>query len=277
MRKCFIIEKHVSETPLQTLERFRTSHLSYVNEKMTYAGRLDPMASGALLVLCGDERFHKDAYLSLDKQYEFDIVFGIETDSGDILGLPTLRGEAMIDHLQIQKVIAFLPRELRLPVPRYSAKRIDSKPLFRHSRHEQMIDTPSHTVQIHSIQIIALRTSDTTSIARHSIEKIDAFCPRTDTKYEERDFRKSDILKSWQALSDIPPKNHTVLTIRCNVSSGSYVRSIAVHIGTLLNTTCHVSRLHRTKIGHIIRIIGPVIFWLSPGMFRQYKSILGKF
>ena len=53
---------------------------------MTYAGRLDPMASGVLLVLAGEETKNKDKYLGLDKEYDFEILFGFATDTYDILG-----------------------------------------------------------------------------------------------------------------------------------------------------------------------------------------------
>ena len=52
-----------------------------------YCGRLDPMARGKMLVLEGDECKNMKNYLSKDKTYEFIIVFGISTDTDDIMGL----------------------------------------------------------------------------------------------------------------------------------------------------------------------------------------------
>jgi len=53
---------------------------------MTYAGRLDPLAEGLLLVLTGEECKNKEKYLGLDKEYEVDVLFGFATDTYDILG-----------------------------------------------------------------------------------------------------------------------------------------------------------------------------------------------
>lgn len=50
------INKPVGMTPLECLERFRVLRGVSAEERMSYAGRLDPMACGVLLLLEG-ERF----------------------------------------------------------------------------------------------------------------------------------------------------------------------------------------------------------------------------
>ena len=55
MKKFVTLEKAVGETPLSALERHRGEHPELLGIPMAYAGRLDPMASGKLLVLIGDE------------------------------------------------------------------------------------------------------------------------------------------------------------------------------------------------------------------------------
>ncbi|MCX6720304.1 MAG: hypothetical protein NTW11_00645 [Candidatus Staskawiczbacteria bacterium] len=68
------------------MEGFKVKNPEYLNVPMTYAGRLDPMASGVLVVLAGPEIKNKEKYLALDKEYEFSILFGFSTDTYDILG-----------------------------------------------------------------------------------------------------------------------------------------------------------------------------------------------
>lgn len=51
MKKVIILNKKEGETPLIALEYFRSKRKEYKDLKMTYAGRLDPMASGVLVVL----------------------------------------------------------------------------------------------------------------------------------------------------------------------------------------------------------------------------------
>src|SRR3989344_5164686 len=77
--------KELGETPLECLYRYKESHIKSKDTKMTYLGRLDPMAEGVLLVLTGNTR-DREKYLSLDKTYEFEVLWGIESDTYDILG-----------------------------------------------------------------------------------------------------------------------------------------------------------------------------------------------
>ncbi|MFA6227119.1 MAG: hypothetical protein WC631_01385 [Candidatus Paceibacterota bacterium] len=79
--------KKRGETPLECLNRFKLANPEYKDDKMTYAGRLDPLAEGILLVLVGEECKNKDKYLGLDKEYEVTVLFGFATDSFDVLGL----------------------------------------------------------------------------------------------------------------------------------------------------------------------------------------------
>jgi tRNA U55 pseudouridine synthase TruB len=89
-KKYRIILKNEAETPLQALDRLRKNDSTLKNLPMTYAGRLDPMASGQLLILIGDECKKREKYDGLDKEYEVEILFGAESDTADILGLANL-------------------------------------------------------------------------------------------------------------------------------------------------------------------------------------------
>ena len=86
VKKVIVLNKKEGETPLLALENFRAKNPKYLNVPMTYAGRLDPMASGVLLILAGAETKNKDKYLVLNKEYDFSMLFGFSTDTYDILG-----------------------------------------------------------------------------------------------------------------------------------------------------------------------------------------------
>ena len=89
MKNVIYLWKPVGVTPLQFLNIFKEKHSEYKNETLSYAGRLDPVAEGILIVLVGDENKKREKYLGLDKQYVSEIVFGISTDTFDQLGLIT--------------------------------------------------------------------------------------------------------------------------------------------------------------------------------------------
>ena len=65
MKKIILLDKKEGETPLERLQKFRLKNRKYKSVKMTYAGRLDPMASGLLLVLAGEEVKNKQKYIDI--------------------------------------------------------------------------------------------------------------------------------------------------------------------------------------------------------------------
>ena len=73
---------------MDTIKLLKEKYPELKNEKMTYAGRLDPMAEGALIVLARNAIYEKERYLKMDKEYEGEILFGFETDTYDALGMP---------------------------------------------------------------------------------------------------------------------------------------------------------------------------------------------
>ena len=74
--------KNIGETPLDIVNKYRKPNCKY-----SFAGRLDPMARGQMIVLEGLECKNQDKYCGLDKIYEFEILFGFSTDTYDILGI----------------------------------------------------------------------------------------------------------------------------------------------------------------------------------------------
>lgn len=84
----YLLYKNTGETCLEALGRLK-SHLGggFEASSFTYAGRLDPLARGLLIVLKDEEIVKKTTYLDLKKTYEFEVVFGVCTDSFDQLGV----------------------------------------------------------------------------------------------------------------------------------------------------------------------------------------------
>src|SRR3989344_5427873 len=141
MKKIIVLDKKEGETPLAALERFRKSIPKYKNAKdvrMTYAGRLDPMASGLLLILAGDETKKKEKSLALTKEYDFTVLFGFSTDTYDILGKVThslIRGNSRIDlEKKIKNNLKFFRGKFRQKYPSYSSKTVAGRPLFSYAR-----------------------------------------------------------------------------------------------------------------------------------------------
>jgi tRNA U55 pseudouridine synthase TruB len=101
----FPVQKERGETLAVLLERFRSEYTLDDTTKLTYAGRLDPMAEGLVLVLAGESRFQKDTLLGLAKEYEIEVLFGIATDTLDPLGVITETNITPVAEADIQNAI----------------------------------------------------------------------------------------------------------------------------------------------------------------------------
>src|SRR5579871_234239 len=98
MQTILNLYKPIGKTPLEVIREFQIQNPEYQNVKLGYAGRLDPMAEGVLLVLVGEENKKRKEYERLKKEYEFTVLFGIETDSYDALGTVKNINEDLFRH-----------------------------------------------------------------------------------------------------------------------------------------------------------------------------------
>ena len=129
-KNIFIINKKIGQTPVSVLDDFKRNNLLYKEKKMTYAGRLDPMAEGKLLILVGDKCKEKEKYLNLDKEYEFEILLGLKSDSKDLLGIAKKDLHQYFNFSEIQKKLERFVGEREMEYPVFSSKTVKGKPLF---------------------------------------------------------------------------------------------------------------------------------------------------
>ncbi len=228
MEKVLKLYKNLGETPLACLERFRGENPEYSGEKMTYAGRLDPMAEGLLIALVGDECHKKDEYLGLDKEYVFEVLFGIQSDTYDILGIPKL-----IDD------ISLIRANRRIDPGEFIGKRVQEYPAyssrtFQLARDGVDFEPPTKEVEIFNIEQLEEREIPRADLLSEILERIDLV---------KGDFRQDEIGLAWQKFLDEAPEKFRVVKIKINCSSGTYVRSICNELGGLAYS------INRTKVG----------------------------
>ena len=116
------IHKYIGETPLEAIRKLN------IPGKISYAGRLDPMAEGQLLVLTGDDCQHQNDYHNLDKRYRFELLLGLTTDSYDTLGL--VKNIPNPDSNHISKRILDYCGKRSQSYPPFSSVRVKGKPLW---------------------------------------------------------------------------------------------------------------------------------------------------
>ena len=140
----YFMYKKSGETLAVFLERAREELGLGKGVPVTYAGRLDPMAEGEMIVLVGEACKKKDEFLGRDKSYRVEILLGIETDTLDMLGIVTREDsrenkkedteEGVYSEAEIQKALLSLSSRTEFPYPAYSSKPYDGVPLFVHAR-----------------------------------------------------------------------------------------------------------------------------------------------
>jgi tRNA pseudouridine55 synthase len=273
MKKVIVLNKKEGETPLSALENFRKKHSEYLDVPMTYAGRLDPMASGALIILAGDEIKNKEKYLALDKEYEFSILFGFSTDTYDILGkviekllgsdsclankvflrLPPSQGsmgdpsprktsfaslEKSMAEL-IKKNLKYFRGKLKQKYPVYSSKTVGGKPLFSYARAGEDVEIPEREIYIKKLILAKIITINNKKLLQNIEKRI---------KKIKGDFRQKEILQNWKDKLKSPQKYYIVdFKIKC--TSGTYVRGIANSLGKKIGIPALAFLIKRTKIG----------------------------
>lgn len=258
-------EKIVGETPLVALERVRTQLKLSQTVPLAYAGRLDPMASGKLLILIGDECKVQEKYHAFDKEYKVEILLGVSSDSGDVLGLVEQYTKRIIATSEILRTLQNTVGEITLPYPQYSSKTIHGKPLHTWALEKKLgeIEIPLKQSRIHRLSFEGVRTISKREVLEAVREKIETI-PKV---IEERkalgaDFRRTDVRDAWNTIDRVGTDNYQVLSFTCIASSGTYMRSLSEKIAQDLGTRGLAYSIHRTKIGTYFPFTKKFGFWL---------------
>ncbi len=237
----FLIYKERGETLAVLVKRFRAEQGITNDVPVTYAGRLDPMAEGVVLLLAGEDRHKKDEYLKLTKTYEIEVLFGISTDTGDMLGLIADERYRTVEPGVVENALLAARTLTELPYPMYSSVLVDGMPLFVHARAGNTVTVPTKKVTISEAKLLRTRVVPVELAAREAIESIGKV---------EGDFRQTTIMKQWQKVSETHrDKDVLIATIRITASSGTYMRSLAHWIGDRLNMPALAYTIKRTKLG----------------------------
>lgn len=269
MKRYAVIEKAVGETPLVALERYRATDPELSITPMAYAGRLDPMASGKLLILIGDECKRQQDYHALDKEYQFEMLLGLSSDTGDVLGLITPADTTpTTTKLALDQVAkAYSKRTVSLPYPHFSAKTVQGKPLHVWTLEGRLaeIEIPVATTKIHRLRCTSLRYVSGATLAEAALQKIETIPTVTDaSKALGADFRRVEVRAGWKRFSErYATQQFPIATFTCVASAGTYMRSLAEHLGTQLDTSALAFSIHRTKIGRYRPLLG-VPLWQRP-------------
>lgn len=259
------IEKNVGETPLVALERARSAHALSPEVPLAYAGRLDPMASGKLLILIGDECKKQTAYHAFDKAYDVELLLGVSSDTGDVLGRLTFENSApRVTEKECREALKKFHGTIALPYPHFSSKTVRGKPLHMWTLEGRLneIDIPIKHSRIHKLVMRKLTTLSRDALVNTAQAKIESIPKVTDPrKALGQDFRRDAVRADWHTFSENASLTYQVLTFTCIASSGTYMRTLCEQIAQALGTHGLALSIHRTNIGHYLPLTHAIGLW----------------
>lgn len=235
-----IAHKNIGETPLQLLERLRVEKSELSQKTLSYAGRLDPMAEGEMLILVGDEdNARREKFLDLEKEYEATFLIGPKTDTGDILGIINdyKKVNLTIFNKKIQYDLKKIIKLKKQTYPWFSGKTVGGKKLFEYFKEGNTgIERPTKDIKIKKAKLLKKSQISKVELERYILESISLV---------KGDFRQKEILKKWfDFFDDNKNSQFIIFSVSFHVSSGTFIRALTDEFS--FNTV--LLRLNRTKI-----------------------------
>lgn len=182
-----------------------------------HLGTLDPMATGVLPLVLGKMTRIAQFYDHAEKRYEGSIRFGISTDTYDAEGQPSSEAvEVTFSRLDLEMAMSAFRGEIDQVPPPFSAKKIDGIPAYKLARKNESVPLKPVKITVSRFEVLS-----------YQIEQ------------------DSPQMRRWITEETCPAS--AVLTFRADVSSGSYIRSLAHDLGRKLGTGAHLESLCRTQ------------------------------
>lgn len=217
-------------------------------EKASHTGSLDPLAEGIVIVLTGTDRFRKEELSNWKKEYVFEILGGVRTDSHDLLGIVKTQTEIRIPvrdlaH-QIQQIIPeFIGKQTQL-IPRFAARRIDGESYFAKARRQE--DFPQATQLIEIFDLILLEEYSITGL--DLLESI-----QSKLALVNGDFRQEEIIERWKdtcrSINDDSILKLPIVKLKATTSRRTYIRGLVRDVSNTLQVPSVVYSITRTRNG----------------------------
>ncbi len=149
----YLIDKPKGEHSFDTVSKLR----KILNiKRIGFAGTLDPLASGLLIVATGRATRLLDYFHKFTKVYEADILFGQQSDSYDLDGRIAINQDVKEFSLtELKEQLAKFMGKQKQFAPLYSAKKVKGEKLHKLARRGELIDLPVSEIEIFNLQILS--------------------------------------------------------------------------------------------------------------------------
>jgi tRNA pseudouridine55 synthase len=132
--------------------------------KIGHAGTLDPLASGILPLALGEATKTVSFMMGAGKSYSFEVTWGEERDSDDIMGAVTSTSPK---HPAKADILGLLPEftgKIMQQPPSYSAIKVDGKRAYDMARQGEEVELKAREVTVHSLEMTDYTTDKSSFI-----------------------------------------------------------------------------------------------------------------
>ena len=120
-----------------------------------HSGTLDPMATGLMVLLIGEATKLSSFVTEGDKSYEVGFKLGVTTDTLDTTGTVLSEKQVLNSPEEVARTALSLSGEFNLPIPIFSAKKIDGKKLYDYAREGVAVEIPSKLMKFWDVKQIS--------------------------------------------------------------------------------------------------------------------------
>ena len=166
-----------------------------------HAGTLDPLARGLLVILCGSATKLSSYFINQDKRYYLSLKFGLQTSSFDLQGEVLHSEELSLRPEDIKRVLEEGACDLEIPVPIFSAVKVEGKKLYSYAFKGKEIQPPLKKMSFWGLEI-------------HEIQK--------DSASVSVSCSKGSYIRSWVNYLGQKMNTGACLTYLNRVSSGEF-------------------------------------------------------
>lgn len=219
---CILIYKKVGFSPFQVLKEIKPFIDEDAMGKLTFVGRLDPMAEGNIHILWSGDAEEKNSITLQDKEYQIDVLLGVKTDTDDILGLiNSVDVESGFDTKDFDiKVLEKFIGPFRYDYPKYSSPHI--KKVLK----GEVVELKKQDGEIYNIDFLGLENISAGDLENKIFTKLNQ-CQM------EGDFRLDEIKIVWKNFFHKNKNDFKVLSLNVKCKRGTYMRVLSRELGGL--------------------------------------------
>lgn len=227
----------------------RRYKLDFNLDSVCYAGRLDPMACGKMMLLTNKDTKDVNKHLEHDKLYNFDLIIGINTKSHDCLSEIKWVDDCVIERdilmLKLKEFIKGYTIQKYPITSNYTIKHNNiKKPLWWfYTNGYKNINLPKKNVIIFDSKINNIENIKLNNLIPKFIDRIKLI----DNEKTQNEFKTYDIIKQWEKLKDDSTKLITI-NMELTVSSGFYIRQFCNDFGSFIGCGAIAFDITRLKI-----------------------------